>query len=253
MYLLDAALAVVLAVPLVAIACAGFAGSAPSRRARRASATLAVGAAAAFVLAVAALTGTSTSFAGFTVNPFSGLVLVLVLGMGAIVSGFAARSLHGEPYQAQFAALGAALVGTGALLALTGNLLILAGSWVATSVLTVAVIRTGPVAGTRARSVRARRAFIVGDIAFVAAIVATVASSGSTSLADMAEASPSVLTIAGILVVIAAAARSASGPFVRWLPDSLGAPTPASALLHAGVVNGGAIVLIRLSPAVHRF
>ena len=48
--------------------------------------------------------------------------------------------------------------------------------------------------------------------------------------------------------MVAAAARSASGPFYRWLPDSLGAPTPSSALLHAGVVNGGALVLIKLAP-----
>ena len=54
-------------------------------------------------------------------------------------------------------------------------------------------------------------------------------------------------TVVALLVVIAALTRSAQGPLGRWLPSTVSAPTPASALLHAGVVNGGGILLIRLS------
>jgi NADH:ubiquinone oxidoreductase subunit 5 (subunit L)/multisubunit Na+/H+ antiporter MnhA subunit len=48
--------------------------------------------------------------------------------------------------------------------------------------------------------------------------------------------------------VIAALSRSAQIPFHRWLPATLTAPTPVSALLHAGVVNAGGILLVRLAP-----
>jgi len=181
---------------------------------------------------------------------FSGLVLLLVLGMGATVLGFSSRSLRHEPYQERFAVIGSLLVGGAALLAVTTDLLVLAAAWVATSLLTVAIIRTGPEAGLEARSLRARRSLLVGDVAVVAAVVAIVAATGSTAVADAAGAGAVVIGLAGVLVVIAAASRSASGPFYRWLPDSLGAPTPSSALLHAGVVSGGAIVLIKLGPAV---
>ena len=56
----------------------------------------------------------------------------------------------------------------------------------------------------------------------------------------------------GILVVVAALSRSAQFPFHRWLPATLAAPTPVSALLHAGVVNAGGILLIRLAPLSRR-
>ncbi len=179
---------------------------------------------------------------------FTVLVLALVLGMGSTVIVFARRNLRGESYQRRFTVLGVALVGTGAVLATTSNLVVLTVSWLATSLLAVELIRTGPEAGVVERSWRARRSFLVGDLAFVAAVAIVVIASGSTAVADVDQVGPVTLGIAGVLLVIAAAARSASGPFYRWLPDSLGAPTPSSALLHAGVVNGGALVLIKLAP-----
>jgi NADH:ubiquinone oxidoreductase subunit 5 (subunit L)/multisubunit Na+/H+ antiporter MnhA subunit len=43
-------------------------------------------------------------------------------------------------------------------------------------------------------------------------------------------------------------ARSAQLPLQSWLPATLAVPTPVSALLHAGVVNAGGILLVRMSP-----
>jgi NADH:ubiquinone oxidoreductase subunit 5 (subunit L)/multisubunit Na+/H+ antiporter MnhA subunit len=245
-----AALLLALVVPPVAMAVAHLGGSIPALKARRSAAVLAIGAFAALGLEVYALAGTPTAVPGFEVTTFSGLVLVLVLGMGATVMGFASRSLRDEQYQERFAVLGAGLVGTGAALALTTNLLVLAAAWVATSLLTVALIRTGPMAGRDARSVRSRRAFTIGDIMLVAALLAIVTTTGDTAIAGIGSAPGPVLAAAGILLVLAASTRSASGPFVRWLPDSLGAPTPSSALLHAGIVNAGAVLMIKLAPAV---
>jgi NADH:ubiquinone oxidoreductase subunit 5 (subunit L)/multisubunit Na+/H+ antiporter MnhA subunit len=53
-------------------------------------------------------------------------------------------------------------------------------------------------------------------------------------------------TLVGLLVVVSALTRSAQGPLGGWLPPTVSAPTPLSALLHAGVVNGGGILLVRL-------
>lgn len=180
---------------------------------------------------------------------FTVLLLALIVGMGATVLAYAQRSLRDEPYRRRFTAVGIGLVAAGAVLVLTGNLIVLAVAWVATSFLTVELIRTGPAIGVAARSLRARRSFVAGDLALIAAVAVLVRSSGSTAIADIGKAGSTALAVAGVLLVVAAAARSASGPFVRWLPDSLGAPTPSSALLHAGVVNGGALLLIRLAPA----
>lgn len=180
---------------------------------------------------------------------FTALLLALVVGMGSIVLLYARRNLRFEPYRRRFTVVGALLVASSATLVVADDLLVLAAAWVATSVLTVALIETGPADGTVRRAIRARRSFAIGDVGVIVAAGALVASSGSTSLASVDQAGPIALAVAGVLLVVAAAARCASGPFVRWLPDSLGAPTPSSALLHAGVVNGGAILLIKVAPA----
>jgi NAD(P)H-quinone oxidoreductase subunit 5 len=41
--------------------------------------------------------------------------------------------------------------------------------------------------------------------------------------------------------------RSAQLPFHGWLIQVMEAPTPVSALLHAGIVNIGGFIMIRLS------
>ena len=44
--------------------------------------------------------------------------------------------------------------------------------------------------------------------------------------------------------------KSAQVPFHSWLPDTMETPTPVSALMHAGVINAGGFLVIRLSPLV---
>ncbi len=203
---------------------------------RYAERILGVGAVIAIGLAGWSLAESSASLPLVTVEGIGALVLVLTTGMGAVVVGYAGRNLRHEPYQRRFLVSASLLVTTASLVAIADNLAVLAVAWVLTSLLTVAVLRTGPPDGRQARSDRARRAFLVGDLALVGAV--------ALLWADRAP------VLAGLLVVTAAASRSGSGPFYRWLPASLGAPTPSSALLHAGVVNGGAVLLIKLSPEI---
>jgi NAD(P)H-quinone oxidoreductase subunit 5 len=58
-----------------------------------------------------------------------------------------------------------------------------------------------------------------------------------------------VLFAAGALL-LAAMVQSALVPFHTWLLSSMTAPTPASALMHAGFVNAGGILLVRFAPVV---
>ena len=51
-------------------------------------------------------------------------------------------------------------------------------------------------------------------------------------------------------VALAALIQSALVPFHGWLLSSMTAPTPASALMHAGFVNAGGILLLRFAPVV---
>jgi NAD(P)H-quinone oxidoreductase subunit 5 len=54
----------------------------------------------------------------------------------------------------------------------------------------------------------------------------------------------------GWLIVLVGITKSAQFPLHSWLPETLETPTPVSALMHAGVVNAGGFLIIRLSPLV---
>ncbi len=75
----------------------------------------------------------------------------------------------------------------------------------------------------------------------------------------MSESGPiddSMIYVIGFLFLFAAMMKSAIMPFHLWLPYTSEAPTPVSALMHAGVVNVGGILLnkmaflLLLTPAV---
>lgn len=51
-----------------------------------------------------------------------------------------------------------------------------------------------------------------------------------------------------LLILIVAMIQSAQIPFSSWLLSSLNSPTPVSAFMHAGLVNGGGILLAKFSP-----
>ncbi|EQC46958.1 proton-conducting transporter membrane subunit [Bacteriovorax sp. DB6_IX] len=56
------------------------------------------------------------------------------------------------------------------------------------------------------------------------------------------------LVIATASIVISAMAKSVLTPFHHWLPNTMGAPTPVSAIMHAGIINAGGYLVIRMSP-----
>ena len=103
-----------------------------------------------------------------------------------------------------------------------------------------------------------------GDVAFLAAVVLAYSVYGTLDLRQIfARAAEVKITLpvwraAGIdisagtavtlLIFIGAMSKSAQFPFHMWLPDSLYAPTPVHALLHAGIINAGGFLLCRLAP-----
>lgn len=51
-----------------------------------------------------------------------------------------------------------------------------------------------------------------------------------------------------LLLIVAVMIPAAQWPFHRWLLDSVVAPTPISAVMHAGIVNAGGMILTRFAP-----
>lgn len=95
---------------------------------------------------------------------------------------------------------------------------------------------------------------LASDLAFMGAIMLCCWQYDSTSF-DVLTWDPDSLQTQCIMVLLflSIAIRSALFPFSRWLNQTLIAPTPVSALLHAGVVNAGAILIIKMSPVISQY
>ncbi len=99
----------------------------------------------------------------------------------------------------------------------------------------------------------ARRAALItaaGGLVLLAGLVTLADVSGSTRLRDLEPVTGTAAGIAAVLVLVAAATKSAQVPFHMWLPGAMSAPTPVSAYLHsATMVKIGVIVVAVLQPA----
>jgi NAD(P)H-quinone oxidoreductase subunit 5 len=127
-------------------------------------------------------------------------------------------------------------------------------AWVAMGLLMADLIghrREWPQA--RAAASLARRYFLAGGGLLALALATLWWQTGTTTVSGLASnvggASPVVLFAAGALLVVAMV-QSALVPFHGWLLSSMTAPTPASALMHAGFVNAGGVLLVRFAPVV---
>lgn len=198
-------------------------------------------------VAVVAERADGHAVAGLVADRLGVLLLLLTSGVGAVAQGFARRYLHGHRSADLFFVATGLLTAATAAMVTAATLVGLAVAWTVVGValcLLLAMDRTS--APARAGLRRTARTFLVGDAALWAAVALIVADRGDVDLREpVAQAAPAVVTVAALLVVVAALARSAQVPFHGWLPVTLAAPTPVSALLHAGVVNGGGVLLVR--------
>ncbi len=224
---------------------------------------------AAFVIAVALLivvaadgpvsavigADDGTALAGLYADRVGAIVLLLITGVSTVVQSFARRYLRGDAQAGRFFAATGVLTSATAAMACAATLIGLAIAWTASGIalcLLLGMYADLPAARDGLR--RTARAFAIGDVALWIAVAAATLTWGGIDLRTLGDrvgelkTDGSTLTVVVCLIVVAALARSAQLPFQGWLPATLAAPTPVSALLHAGVVNAGGILLVRLSP-----
>ncbi|MBY0442343.1 MAG: hypothetical protein K2Q25_09445 [Mycobacteriaceae bacterium] len=197
----------------------------------------------------------ATVIAQLGADRLSAVLLVLVFGVSTVVQIFALRYLACDSRSGWFTAGTGLLTAASAGLMTSGTLIGLAVCWTASGAALCMLLATYwelPAARDGVR--RTVHAFLLGDLALWLAVGLLTAQCGNITLFDLnpnlVEHPSASSLIAASLIVIAALSRSAQIPFHRWLPATLAAPTPVSAMLHAGVVNAGGVLLVRLSPIV---
>jgi NADH-quinone oxidoreductase subunit L len=113
--------------------------------------------------------------------------------------------------------------------------------------------KTGSLPAARRAGRSAMRVLGLGDAALLIAILLTYATFGTldvTELFQAVEAAPTTPAITAItmVLVVTIMTKSAQFPFHVWLSGTIEAPTPVSAMLHAGIVNAGGFLVNRLAP-----
>lgn len=197
--------------------------------------------------------GTGGGAFSIRLDAVSSVMFLLVSFIGWVVVRYAATYLDGEARQGAFTGWLSLTLASVLMLVLSGDLVQLVLAWIGTSLFLHRLLLFYPerIAARRA----AAKKFVtarIGDAALIMAAVLLAIAYGTTDIASILSAARGgtggglAVAAAGFLAV-AALLKSAQFPMHGWLTEVMEAPTPVSALLHAGVINAGGFLLIRFA------
>ena len=199
--------------------------------------------------------------ANFLVDELSGIMLLVVTGVGTLIHVYSIGYMKGDVRYSRFFAYLNLFVAFMLILVLAENVLLLYVGWEGVGLCSYLLIGfwfEKPLAAGAAK-----KAFIInriGDFSFLLGLLLLVGTVGTLSIGAInAEAQnpagPGPGIGAGIATAIAlllfggATGKSAQIPLYVWLPDAMEGPTPVSALIHAAtMVTAGVYMVARLSP-----
>ena len=168
-----------------------------------------------------------------------------------IISRFAEKNLQGQERYTRFGLL-LLLTSLGIYLTfISTNLLLIGVGWSSSGVGAVLLVNHADDQRSRRAALRMATWFFFSDIFFWIALgLAHVRHINIFApYSEVFTRSPAHITIA-LFIVISGTIRSGLIPAMRWLILTIEAPTPLSAFLHAGIVNGFGYLLIAL-PILH--
>lgn len=193
------------------------------------------------------------------IDSLSILMLIMVSILAWVIFRYSCTYMDGDPRHGAFLGYLAATIASVEILVLAGNLGVLFLAWVATSLSLHKLLvfykdRPKALIAGQKKFMLARtgdaflatavlllwREFSTGDLGTIFAAIKSeeIISPGWTL---------SVVDIAAICLVIAAVLKAAQFPTHGWLVEVMETPTPVSALLHAGILNAGPFLAIRMA------
>ncbi|MEM6962295.1 MAG: NADH-quinone oxidoreductase subunit L [Myxococcota bacterium] len=183
----------------------------------------------------------------------------LLSTLSCVLMRFSERYLDGELHLRHYVRWLIATLASVWLLVLAEHLLVFFAAWVSTSMSLHQLLtfyRDRPKA-----MVAAHKKFLVSrfaDVCLFSGIVLLVFAVQGFTFAEVQHWArgqaelPLLAEGAALFFVVGASLKCAQLPFHGWLIQVMEAPTPVSALLHAGVVNIGGFLMIRLAPLMSR-
>lgn len=254
--------------PVVLLAVAAQAAARPGRRPGRVPLRSEQGALVALALAAGGLAqvlaagpallalGSGAARVALDSGPVSATLTLLVTFIGWVVLRYSRSYLDGEAREGAFHARMLATLAAVLVFVQAGSLavLVLASAGVGLGLRRLLLFYP-----ERAEARRAAAKFGLvwhgGDVALTLAGVLLVARFGTADLDGLARAAAAgglgaTGHAAVVLLVLAAALKTASFPLHGWLTEVMEAPTPVSALLHAGIINSGGVLLLKVAGLV---
>ncbi|KQW38418.1 NADH-quinone oxidoreductase subunit L [Rhizobacter sp. Root404] len=180
-------------------------------------------------------------------------VAVLVQLLGTTIGFFSSRYLQGEPAQRRYVASLGGVLAAVHLLLLADHWLVLIAAWAAVGAAMQPLLcfyGDRPFALLAAH--KKRLGDRLADLLLIAAATLAWNEVGSGSLSALWQhlqlgPASSALQASAVCLALAVVLRTALLPVHGWLIQVMEAPTPVSALLHAGVINLGGFILIRFA------
>jgi NAD(P)H-quinone oxidoreductase subunit 5 len=205
-------------------------------------------------LALAVLRGYEWDIQGaLVVDGLTVVMWVVVTFFSGIVHSYSRRYMAGDRRHDRFFAC--ILAFTLVVMAMTAadHVALFAAAWLAMGLVMASLIgHVREWTQARAAARTARRFFLASSALLAVGMGVLAWATGAHSitgiLGHVGELSRTVTFVAVGTLFFAAIVQSALFPFHTWLLSSMTAPTPASALMHAGFVNAGGILLTRFAP-----
>ena len=200
--------------------------------------------------------GHGAALLALRLDPVSVSMALLVSFVGWIVVRYSRTYLDGEAREGRFHGLMLTTLAAVLVLVQAGSLTVVVASFLAIGFVLRQLLLFYP---ERAEARRAAAKFSLvwgaGDVALIIASLLIGGSFGTGNLAAIGAAAAAnglspAAEIGVAFLVLAAALKTAAFPLHGWLTEVMEAPTPVSALLHAGIINSGGVLLIALAPLV---
>lgn len=178
---------------------------------------------------------------GIRVRPVNAALLLLITVVAGIVAAFSARNLPGQHRTTRFSLLQIVVVSSLSLCVTAASLPLLALGWTIAGLAVAALVEHSDTKPAREAASLVRARMLLGDVAIWIACICLGVAVGSLDIVDLFEFSVSaaardstLMTVSAFLILLGGGIRSTLVPFHDWLPETAEAPTPVSALLHAG-------------------
>ncbi|WP_413775099.1 NADH dehydrogenase subunit 5 [Gracilibacillus pellucidus] len=191
----------------------------------------------------------------WNVDSLAWMMVFFVLAIGLIIQRFSVRYLMGDRAYRKYFMLFTLTTAAAAMTWLSGDLRLMLTFWGATLLGLTLLIRLnrGWTVAKEAANVSARL-FTLSWLALFIAVIWLFSVTSEWQLSaiftnqNLEQLGALQRTGINLLIVLAVIIPAAQWPFQRWLIESVVAPTPVSAIMHAGLVNAGGVMLTRFSP-----